>query len=286
MARYPGASYRPLSPVQGQPKMESHDIVCLHTMVGNLYSTDLMFHRNGWGGTESHFGIGGKWGADVGHNLEGDVYQWQDTVYTADANYQGNHHVISIETGDNAPSKVEDIAEWTPAQLSSIVAVVAWVCETYDIPPVLVPDSKPGRRGIAYHRQGCEHSDGLGSHPGWLVPGGERWSLSLGKGCPGPARIAQLQSVVIPRVQMKILTGVDMTKAELIDGVVSALTPVIRSTVIDVLTTEKLVPNLASTDDVVRPNMTFARAGALNDQKDDLILAAAQAILAKVAPTP
>jgi hypothetical protein len=270
--KFDGATYRPLAAKQTQPQMQSHDIVCLHTMVGNLSSTDAMFHENGWGGTESHFGVGGKWGPDAGKGWDGKIFQWQDTAFTADANLNGNHHVISIETADNAPKTAEQILPWTAAQLDSIVAIVAWACETYDIPATLVPDSKPGRRGIAYHRQGILHSDGLGSHPGWLVAGGEHWSTSTGKGCPGPTRIAQLQSVVIPRVQMKLLTGVDMTKQELIDGVVSAMTPVIRATVLDVLTTEKIVPNLASTDDVVRPNMSMARAASLGDQKNDLEL--------------
>jgi hypothetical protein len=78
---------------------------------------------------------------------------------------------------------------------------VAYHCRVENIPPVIIPDTKPGRRGIAYHRQGCEHSDGLGSHPGYLVRGGERWSLSRGKGCPGPKRIAQLDKIIIPRVK-------------------------------------------------------------------------------------
>jgi hypothetical protein len=230
--RYPDATWRPLAPVQTQPAMHAHDIVCAHTMVGNLVSTDAMFHENGWGGTESHFGIGGRWGADVAKGYDGRVFEWQDCRFTADANYQGNPRVISIETADNAPNLVENIQAWDSAQLTAIVKLVAWLCShaahascptswtcrqgvawagtTVAIPPVLVADSKPGRRGIAYHRQGCEHSDGIGSHPGWLVAGGERWSTSLGKGCPGPTRIAQLQQTVIPRVQDLMRGNADM----------------------------------------------------------------------------
>jgi len=197
---------------QTQPKMRSHDIICLHTMVGYLTSTDTMFKANGYGGLESHFGVGGKWGPDAGKSLDGTVYQWQDPTYTADANLDGNHRVISIETADNAPRSADDIEPWTQRQLDAIVDLVAWLCKRYDIPAELIKDTKPGRRGIAYHRQGCRHSQGLGV-PGFLVAGGEKWSASVGKVCPGTRRIAQLQNIVIPRVKAQ-LSGKNIEKEE------------------------------------------------------------------------
>jgi hypothetical protein len=190
MARWSGALYRPLGD-QSEPKMKTHDIVCIHTMVGYLWSTDQMFRSGGYTGTESHFGIGGKWGSDVSRKLDGQIYQWQDTVYSADANLDGWHRVISIETADNAPKLARDIEAWTPRQVESIAQTVAWCCRTYDIPAVLVPDSKPGRRGIAYHRQGIDP---------WRVTGGERWSSKNSKECPADRRIAQIKSQIIPRV--------------------------------------------------------------------------------------
>lgn len=191
MTTYPGAKYRPLASEQTQPRMARHDIVCLHTMAGYLTGTDRMFRANGWGGTESHFGVGGKWG----DGRDGEVIQWQDTEFSADANFEGNRRIVSIETGDNAPDRPSQIEPWTPKQLDAIVAITAWACKRYDIPAVLIPDSKPGRRGIGYHRLGCEHSGG--THPaGFLQPGGERWSTSLGKECPGPKRIAQIPGIV------------------------------------------------------------------------------------------
>lgn len=214
MGKYSGALWKPLASGH-QTEMGSHDFICLHTMVGYLTSTDAMFRQGGWSGTESHFGIGGKWGGDVAKELDGDVWQWGDYRYKADANLNGNSEVISIETADNAPRLVEDIAAWTPKQLNSIVKIVAflcskkahedcpsnWECHKSGIPAKLVLDTKPGRRGIAYHRQGCKHSTGFKpSGSGWLVKGGVLWSGATGKGCPGPARIAQLKGIVIPRV--------------------------------------------------------------------------------------
>lgn len=204
MAKYPGASYRPLASKQGEPAIKEHDIVCLHTMVGYLTSTDAMFKAGGWSGTESHFGVGGKWGGDAAKGYDGKVFQWQDTAYSADANLEGNPRILSIETADNAPKFAKDIAAWTPKQLDAIVKLVTWLCKKYDIPPVLIPDSKPSRRGIGYHRQGCTHSLGAGKVPGYRVVGGERWSLSTGKECPGARRIAQIKSIIVPRVKTAV----------------------------------------------------------------------------------
>ena len=80
---------------------------------------------------------------------------------------------------------------WTPKQLDAIVAVTTWACRRYDIPPVLIPDSKPGRRGIGYHRLGCDPV---------RLPGCDKWSNSVGKVCPGNRRIGQLTNNVVPRV--------------------------------------------------------------------------------------
>jgi hypothetical protein len=177
--------------------MVRHDIICLHTMVGFLTSTDVMFKKNGFGGTESHFGVGGIWGGDKAAKLDGVVYQWQDTEFSADANLNGNRRLISIETADNAPKLAKDIEPWTPKQCAAIIKLVAQLCRKYDIPAVLIPDSKPGRRGIGFHRQGIDP---------FRVEGGEVWSSSRGKECPGDRRIAQLKSVIIPGVR-KALAG-------------------------------------------------------------------------------
>jgi hypothetical protein len=189
MPRYPGAHWRPLAPNwANQERIRPHDIVCLHTMVGTLAGTDAMFQKNGYRGTESHFGIG----------ADGTNYQWQDTDYRADANLDGNYRIISIETADMGPEfpewNTEDgnaVPPWTDAQIDEIAGTVAWCCTVHDIPCALVTDSRPGRRGIAYHRQGCD-----GDFPDGRVPGGERWSAAVGKVCPGDNRIAQIPEII------------------------------------------------------------------------------------------
>ena len=180
---YPHAAYRPLGP-QTQARVQVHDIICLHTMVGSLSGTDAFFKNNGYSGTESHFGVGGN----------GTVYQWQDLDYVADANLDGNWHIVSIETADIGPefprwdtNDGDAVPGWTDSQVEAIANVVAWCCEKYDIPVKLIPDAKPGRRGIGYHRQGV---------PGFMAAGAEQWSKARGKVCPGDRRIAEIPQVI------------------------------------------------------------------------------------------
>lgn len=212
------ATYKPLGK-QTEAAMTAHDIVCVHTMVGYLKSTGEMFGKNGYGGTESHFGVGGIWGVDKAAQLDGDIWQWQDLRYQADANLEGNHRVISIETADNAPSNADDIVLWTPNQVVSLVRLIrqlcskefhkncpsSWKCHQVGIPMTLIPDTKPGRRGLAYHRQGVKHSSGYGVGD-YLVKGGEQWSTATGKQCPGKNRINQFKTVVIPALPEKVTT--------------------------------------------------------------------------------
>lgn len=172
--------------------MTAHNVVCLHTMAGYFKYTSEMFHENGFGGTESHFGI----------RADGYAAQWQDLDHQADANSEGNGYCISIETEDHGDvfsdmegsywSNGSDVPAWTDEQIDKIVEIVTWLCNKYNIPKQLVPDSKPGRRGIGYHRQGIDP---------WRVSGGDVWSGTVGKVCPGDRRIEQLKTIVIPRVQ-------------------------------------------------------------------------------------
>ena len=202
----PSIVQAPLGP-QTQPPMSRHDVICVHTMVGYLVSTDKFFRISngaGYDGTESHYGIGGRWGPDLGGGWDGAIWQWQALLRTADANFQGNPRVISIETADNAARPIEP---WTLSQVASLVDLIAWLCtpaahagcprdwtcHREGIPAVLVPDTQSNRRGLAYHAQGAaEHTVG------------EWWSTSPGKDCPTNARISQFKNVVIPGVQRRL----------------------------------------------------------------------------------
>lgn len=182
MAIMPGAAWKPI----GAPtnRMAKHDIVCIHTMVGTLAGTDAMFRRNAPTGTNSHFGTGPN----------GEIWQWVDTAFRSAANLYGNGRVISIENADfgrGFPSwNTNDGAQvpaFTPKQIEANAQILAWANRVHGIPLELVPDSKPGRRGVAYHRQGV---------PGYMIAGGEQWSNSRGKVCPGNKRIAQIPQII------------------------------------------------------------------------------------------
>lgn len=203
MRLYPAGVWDPLGR-QTESRMTSHDIICIHTMVGSLAGTDAMFEGDGYGGTESHFGTGGN-----GEK----VRQWQDLAFTADANLYGAGRVISIENADKGPGFPDwggsNVPDFTDKQTDQLVDLVGWLCSKAahagcpkhwrchqeGIPARLIPDTKQGRRGIGYHRQGID-----GSLPDMRIPGGEVWSLARGKICPGDRRVRTLINTIIPRV--------------------------------------------------------------------------------------
>jgi hypothetical protein len=158
-------------------------------MVGSLEGTDGYFRRDGYGGTESHFGVGGL----------GTVYQWQDTAYRAEANGTANPRAISIETADMGkpfPSwNTNDgnaVPAWTDDQCEAIAAILAWASTVHAIPLVPVTSSATSARGIGYHRLGVPGSRGATRS----VTGGELWSSAAGKVCPGARRIAQIPAII------------------------------------------------------------------------------------------
>jgi hypothetical protein len=147
----------------------------------------------------------------------GETWQCHDLRYRSAANLDGNPYVIPIETADmGSPftawsGQCGDVPAWTGAQVTRLIALIAWLCVRYAIPPVIIPDTKPGRRGLAYHRQGVPNS------PEWKT-GNLRWSSSVGKCCPDWRRIAQFKDVVVPAVRNLVnpppKEDFDMTEAE------------------------------------------------------------------------
>jgi len=183
----PMATWKPFT--GKSQKSLTYDLICVHTMVGTLSGSWSWANQSGnpyW-----HFGLGG----------DGTLWQCVDLQYRSAANLDGNHHVIPIETADMGTPFPDwsgsDVPAWTTSQIDKLVELIAWLCMRFQIPAVLVPDTKPQRRGLAYHRQGINP---------WRVEGGELWSNANGKVCPGDRRIAQFEDIVIPRVQ-QIVSG-------------------------------------------------------------------------------
>lgn len=185
MARYPGALWKPISADYRSTSPLTPDLLGLHTIVGSAAGTWSYFNTGSGGrGVYSHFLVHGKWSSA---DTDGEVWQCADTLYRAAANLNGNYRIISVETADNAPNDPADIEPWTMAQEAAIVDLMVWAYRTHGIPLVLVPDSKPGRRGICYHKQGVDP---------FRVAGGELWSTAYGKTCPTDARFSRIPVLI------------------------------------------------------------------------------------------
>jgi hypothetical protein len=180
MARMPGTTW---VGEHGSRKMVRHDIVCVHTIVGKAPA-----HK-------AHFST----------SADGEIFQSRDTDLQSGANVDGNPRVIAIENEDVGPSygvwDTDDghaVPDFTDAQVDAIARICAWASTTHGIPLVPCPDSRPGSRGIAYHRQGINGNFGPFAFSG-RVDGGEVWTTSFGKVCPGDRRIRTLLDRIIPR---------------------------------------------------------------------------------------
>ena len=201
MAKMPGAEW------QGEHspgvEMDRYDVVCVHTIVGFAPAHAAHF---------STF-------------ADGSIVQSRDTRFRSAANLNGNHRVIAIENEDAA----QDVP-LTDAQVDACAQILAWAHRTHGVPLKLCPDSRPGSRGLAYHRQGIDGNFEGFQFPG-RVAGGEVWSESFGKVCPRDKRIAQLPTI-LARAKT-IIEGDDMSKYEeqldRIEAKVTAVDNVVRA---------------------------------------------------------
>jgi hypothetical protein len=161
--------------------MARYDGTCYHIAVSNGASLHGYFDQPG--NPTSHFYVrkAGPQGPGAGM---ADFEQYVDTKYRAPANLEGNHRLISAESQGGVGSDLQ--AGWTVAQINRLAWIAAQCHKLHGIPLQLMHNSLPTTRGLGYHR--------LGIDP-YRVPGGERWSKSYGKECPGSARIAQMDTI-------------------------------------------------------------------------------------------
>jgi hypothetical protein len=92
--------------------------------------------------------------------------------------------------------------------------LAAWCLKVHGIPLAKLDDSSPGH-GIGWHRLGID-----GNFPAGILhgrrPGGEQWSSSAGKVCPGDSKIRGVVDDIIPRAR-DIANGDDMSDAQVQD---------------------------------------------------------------------
>lgn len=172
MAWYPLAIKKNINPGPNDPPIKVVGAI-MHVDSGDSKSLYNYF-KNDSGGIESHFFV----------LKDGSVEQYRDTGYEADANLKANSFTmpglvtrfgfVSIET------QGKDRGEWTPQQLAAIKALLLWLSATHNFP--LQKCDNPRGPGVGYHT--------MFGAPGPWTP--------VAKDCPGPDRIRQFNSVLVP----------------------------------------------------------------------------------------
>lgn len=169
MALYPPAIQRPIPPGSNDRGI-TPVLVILHVRAGTgptLYD----YFTGPSGGVESHFYL----------RFDGTWEQYRDTEVDADANMNANawtgpdgrrYGAISVET--------EGLADgtWTPEQLREIKTFLLWCRDTHSI-PLRVADNPKGP-GVGYH-----------------ILFMKEWA-GAPRACPGPARIRQFTTELVP----------------------------------------------------------------------------------------
>ncbi len=171
------AEWRPLGAITEEPPI-TPTVLIFHTMVGFLRGTEAMFKQGGFKGEESTFGVGGPWDGD----LDGVLWQWQDTHRQADAQFAGNAYADSIETSDGG----HPTNPWSSKQIETLVRLTVDWCTMTGNPCELV--KAPSGRGLGYHEQFWDWNHG--DHA-----------------CPGPVREGQLRTLVIPKARAALTGG-------------------------------------------------------------------------------
>jgi hypothetical protein len=183
----------------------SNEIACAHTQVG------------GWPGSWNWGNQDGNPYAQSYLKCDGEgVNAWPVNLRGA-ANLEGNHRVWATETEDVdadcfAPWNLTcgNVPAWTDPQVETLIDGFTWWCLRFRRPAVIIPDARPGRVGLGYHRFGVPNS------PEW-VTGAERWTRSEGKCCPDWRRIAQFRNEIVPEVARRV-TGIEPPAPELLEN--------------------------------------------------------------------
>lgn len=213
MARYPAGEFRLVERYGPGGSAHRPDFtprrLIFHTAVTtNTPSNHAFFNTPG--NATPHFFVG----------RDGEVEQYIDTKFGSGANLDGNHDCVTVESWDGLTPQMPVGAgpRWTDEQVEALALLAVWCLATHDIPLARLPSSRPGTRGIGWHRLGID-GDFLqppGQLLGGRVQGGEQWSEAKGKLCPTDTRIRQTVEEVIPRAiaiaEGEVVTPEDIEK--------------------------------------------------------------------------
>lgn len=175
VARYPGASWNPLSANSRQPRIKPVGVV-LHTAVSDSRSLHSFFEGRS-AGVESHFYV----------REDGSIEQMMDTEVRADCQLDGNswlsngtrYGFVSIETWDGGKPST---TPWNRAQFAALARLIAWLSTEHGFP--LTTATGPHGTGVGWHAQ---FTDPNNSKP-------LEWNHT--HVCPGSLRIAQIPGLI------------------------------------------------------------------------------------------
>lgn len=181
MAWYPKAQKLPILRNYTKRKRSRTRGIVLHVDGGNAESLYSFFNTPGRNAS-SHFYV----------KANGFVEQYIDTDFIAYTSGDANNSTIGIET------QGKGVGSWTTKQRKAIVELLAWLSTEHSVPVVPMHNSKTNSVGIATHRVGVNGNFPLtGVQRGRLQRGGgELWSSSRGKICPGYDRQKQWPGIV------------------------------------------------------------------------------------------
>ena len=120
---------------------------------------------------------------------DGTIEQYIDLDLISWANGAGNSRSVTVETQGMAGGA------WTKEQVASLAAIARFVGDHYKVPMQVMGNSKRSTHGVGYHLLGVP-ANAAQKRRGVSQTGGELWSSSVGKICPGPSRVPQIPGIV------------------------------------------------------------------------------------------
>lgn len=197
MTRMPGAVWRPIHTNYGLIRANGHidrtarrpkgTNACIFHVDAMNASTLVNWFNNPAARASSHLYV----------LKTGVIEQMIDLDHVSWCNGAGDLRAITVET------QGRDGEPWTPEQVEANARIARFVNGHYGVPLRLMEDSRTTTEGLGWHRLGIEGNfRGSELQRRHLVPGGERWSKSRGKTCPGDERIAQMPAVLTRAQQL------------------------------------------------------------------------------------
>jgi len=188
---YPGAHRREISKsVRSRPSKNYPDALIFHVAVSESSSLYGFFSRVP---NCSHFYL----------RRDGTYEQYLPISSKSSAEKEGNARTISVETQGGILNPNSE--PWADAQLEALSELAAWCFEEHGIRLSFMESSKPQEKGIGTHRLGCN-----GNFPS--LPdiragriqrgGGELWTNSRGKICPGDAKVRQVPGIISRAIEL------------------------------------------------------------------------------------